>query len=120
MSGPSTRPGGAATASQGRSLFAELSEPFLERPGVTAGTMFHSPGLRTGGKFFAFVDTEDGLVVKVPRDRAVELVRAGTADVVTLGRRTLREWVTLPCPAPGPADAWRDALEEAYDYVASL
>lgn len=101
----------------GRSSFAALARTFLDRPGVSEGTMLHSPGLRVDGKFFAFVGTDDRLVVKVPRDRAVQLVDDGTAEVVTLGTRTLREWVSLDGHGPSGTETWRATLEEAYAYV---
>ena len=109
--------GGTGATSAGRPAFAAFARTFLDRPGVSEGTMLHSPGLRVDGRFFAFVGSDDRLVVKVPRDRAVELVADGTAEVVTLGTRTLREWVSLDGDGPSAAETWRATLEEAYAYV---
>ena len=60
---------------------------------VEIGTMFRSPGLRTGTKIFAF-----------------------------LGTRTLREWVEIPAHASPDTtlDTWTALATEALHYVRSL
>lgn len=102
-------------------LLAQVTAHLRSSPGVEQGRMLHSPGLKVHGSFFAFVGTEDELIVKLPRPRAVAAVADGVAEVVTLGTRTLKEWVAFPYPdaEKGPG-AWRDAVEEAHAYVASL
>lgn len=83
--------------------------------------MFGSLGLRTYGKIFAFVGAAGELVVKVPADRASELVADGEATRVRIGRNPAREWIGLPLQADGDGtDLWRDLLDEAYCYVSEL
>ncbi|MCC3270962.1 hypothetical protein MUG94_01780 [Arthrobacter gengyunqii] len=72
---------------------------------VTVGTMFRSPGLRTNGTIVAFLGHGDTLIVKLPRDRAATLIAAGAAEPVTMGRRTMGEWVVIP--AESDVDATR-------------
>ena len=83
------------------------------------GTMFRSPGLRTGNKIVAFLGHGGRLIVKLPRPRAAALFDDGTAEPVTMGTRTMREWVAIPA---GPdtettRDTWTVLAREALRYV---
>lgn len=92
------------------------SERALAGP-IAIGTMFRSPGL--GNKIVAFLGNHDRLIVKLPRDRAAALVNDGTAETVTMGSRTMREWVAIPAnPMPEKTrDTWTDLTGEAMRYV---
>lgn len=58
-------------------VFATVAQQMLDRhPVDERGRMLHSPGLRTGGKFYGFA-TADDLVVKLPAPRVAELIEAG-------------------------------------------
>lgn len=89
--------------------------------GVVLGTMFRSPGLRVGGKIFAFLGAEGELIVKLPRDRALELIDAGTAEAVVMGKRTMREWVTVADQGDEESTlgVWRPLAREAHRFVAN-
>ncbi|MCC9145600.1 MULTISPECIES: hypothetical protein [unclassified Arthrobacter] len=89
---------------------------------LTVGTMFRSPGLRTGTKIVAFLGSGDYLMVKLPQPRAAELIAAGAAEPVTMGRRTMREWIEVPAAADLEATAhrWTELTREALEYVRSL
>ncbi|MCQ1950421.1 hypothetical protein NNX28_10805 [Arthrobacter sp. zg-Y859] len=89
---------------------------------LTVGTMFRSPGLRTGSKIVAFLGSGDYLIVKLPKARAQELIAAGAAGPVTMGKRTMREWVEVPAAADPGATAlqWTALTREALEYVRSL
>ncbi len=86
---------------------------------VTVGTMFRSPGLRVDGTIVAFLGHGDTLIVKLPRDRAAGLVAAGTASPVTMGKRTMREWVEIPADASLDATraGWTRFAREALIHV---
>ncbi|MBO2455412.1 MmcQ/YjbR family DNA-binding protein [Actinomadura barringtoniae] len=103
-------------------LLDRISEDYKDEPEVMMGTMFRSPGLRVGGKIFAFLGFEGQLIVKLPRERAVELVGAGTAEEVVMGTRRMREWISFPCGDDRDATLvlWRDVAQEAFTYVDSL
>lgn len=79
--------------SQGQRALDALAVDFLHLPGVDRSTMFGSNGLLTYGKIFAFVGVTGELVVKVPADRASELVADGGATRVRIGRNPAREWI---------------------------
>lgn len=91
---------------------------------VAVGTMFHSPALRTGKKVVAFLGSQSGdsLILKLPRARAVALVAEGTAGPVTIGKRTMREWVEVPATSDAETTrtAWTAFAREALLYVRSI
>lgn len=103
-------------------LLERIAEDFDGDPDVDVGTMFRSPGLRVGGKVFAFLSHEGELIVKLPRDRATELVDEGTAEKVVMGKRTMREWIAIPARTDRVATLalWREAAREAHRYVDAL
>jgi hypothetical protein len=97
-----------------QAAFEALAADFLARPDVDAGTGFGgSPGVRVGGRIFAML-VRRRLVVKLPAARCQELSEAGRAVPLTIGKRTMREWVEL---TDGDPQTWRDAAAEAYAYV---
>ena len=105
-----------------RDLLERVAEDFDHEPDVVLGTMFRSPGLRVGSKIFAFLGSRGQLIVKLPNDRAGELVEAGIAERVVMGTRTMREWVAFPGGDDSAATLtrWREVAGEAYRYVNSL
>ncbi|MGR6919165.1 hypothetical protein ACU635_33375 [[Actinomadura] parvosata] len=105
-----------------RELLDEVAEDFSNDPDVALATMFRSPGLRAGGKIFAFLGHHGELIVKLPQDQARRLLDAGTADPVTMGTRTMREWVAFPAQQSDTATLalWRRVAHDAYRYVGSL
>ncbi|MEU4539835.1 hypothetical protein AB0G15_33800 [Streptosporangium sp. NPDC023825] len=105
-----------------RDLLRKVAEDFGDDPDVAMATMFRSPGLRTGGKIFAFLGRRGELIVKLPRDQARRLLDAGTAEHVTMGTRTMREWVAFPARDGDTATLalWRNMAHDAHRYVDSL
>ncbi|WP_433429156.1 hypothetical protein [Nonomuraea sp. CA-141351] len=99
-------------------LYDDLIMEHLARPEVSLGRMFHAEGLKVNGKVYAFFSkTKGGVVLKLPAARAGELVGEGTAEVMVMGARRMREWVALRVP---DEDVWRRLLTEAAAYVESL
>ena len=105
-----------------RDLLDEVAEDYAGEHDVVAGTMFRSPGLKVGGKIFAFLGFDGRLIVKLPAERANGLVAAGAAEKVVMGERTMREWISFPAAGDRAATVclWRDVTQEAYRYVDSL
>ncbi|UJW31035.1 hypothetical protein L3Q67_38555 [Saccharothrix sp. AJ9571] len=103
-------------------LLDRVAKDFTDDRDVAMGTMFRSPGLRVGGKIFAFLGHRGELIVKVPSDRVRELIATGRATQVVMGNRTMREWIELPALGDRTATLafWRDVAREAHQYVGSL
>jgi YjbR len=93
--------------------FDAIANELLGEPGVDEGTGFGSnPGLRVGGKIFAMV-VDGRLVVKLPAERVSALTEAGGAQAFVIGKRTMREWVSVE---PGAHD-WSGLSREALEFV---
>jgi hypothetical protein len=99
----------------GQAAFEAIAATLLPEPDVEEGTGFGTnPGLRVRGKIFAIL--HDGeLVLKLPADRCTELVEAGRGRAFEIGRRKMREWISL-----GEVDEqeWLRLAREARAYVA--
>jgi TfoX/Sxy family transcriptional regulator of competence genes len=78
--------------------------------------MFSSKSvLNVNGKIFAML-VNGNLVVKLPKQRVVELVAADMGEPFNPGHgRVMKEWIAVP---PGATD-WIALAKEAYGFVAS-
>ncbi len=103
------------TREAARAQLDEVATEFLQQPDVDWGRIFGSTGLRVRGKVFAVANHAGELMVKIPEQRADELVGDGTARRMAMRGREMREWVTMPVEAG--ADSWRDLVGEAYRYL---
>lgn len=74
------------------------------------GTMFRSPAISWRGNIVAFAGRRRRLIVKLTLGRAAELIDAGHAEPVVMGRRTMLEWVAIP--AQGAREAWLPSVAE--------
>ena len=94
--------------------FDRLVHDLLTEPGVETGTGFgKTAGLRVDGKIFVML-MGDGLVLKLPAERCAELRSTGWAESLRIGKREMREWVTVP--GDGPYD-WKQLADEALSFV---
>jgi len=104
-----------AAVARGDARLDALAGEFLAKPGVDWGRMFSTVGLRVRGKVFGLVNHGGRLMVKIPADRAGELVSQGAVERMVMNGRAMREWVEMPYEAG--EDAWRSLLTEAYTYL---
>ncbi|ADB53216.1 hypothetical protein [Conexibacter woesei] len=94
--------------------FAEVEEALLREPGTARGTGFGTnPGVTVDGKIAAML-VSGRLVVKLPADRCRELIDAGAAEPLQIGRRTMREWVTVDHSG---RPEWLPLAREALQFV---
>jgi len=98
-------------------MFDEVAGRLLsEDAQVEQGRILNAVGLKTAGKFFAFV-RKDELVVKLPAERVTEFVGAGTGRPFDAGRgRPMKEWVGLE---PADEAACAAYVAEARGFVAA-
>ena len=82
---------------------------------VDQGPMFSTVGWRSGGRVFAFVGHGGELILKLPERRVAELVASDAGSPMTLGTRTMREWVHVA----GDID-WAPLVVEAHAFVAGV
>jgi|SRR5919109_3128093 TfoX/Sxy family transcriptional regulator of competence genes len=94
--------------------FETVAREFSRDPMVKRGRMFSSENvLSVNGKIFAMLN-KDKFVVKLPENRAMELVKKGAATNWAPGtRRPMKEWVSI-----NPEKmSWTTIAREAYHYV---
>ena len=71
---------------------------------------------RVSGEFLGLVDFKgSGLVVKLPRDRVVELIDQGVGQPFAPAGRVFKEWVSIP---KRDRRRWRSLLKEGVAFVA--
>lgn len=93
--------------------FESVVTVFADSQDVKRGRMFSSENvLSVNGKIFAML-TKGKFVVKLPAERADELVKKGAAVNWGPGtRRVMKEWVTVESK-----ESWVDIAKEAYRFV---
>ena len=96
-------------------IFQGITDDLLKETDVTLAAMFGAPGLRSGGRVFAFL-WKHRLVVKLPEARVEQLVSGEGAERVDPGHgRVSREWVAVE---PGRKRIWPRLVREAREFVA--
>lgn len=97
-----------------RDEYDELCQTLVAEIGATQTQMMGMPSLKRNGKLFA--GFRDGaLIVRVGRDRAVELIDSGRAqgfDPSGTGR-SMKDWATIGVPT----DDWRALAVEAAQFT---
>jgi len=81
---------------------------------VGDGKGFGSGGLKVDGKLFALMSSRGQFVVKLPKQRVVELVAQGKGEQFDPGHgRLMREWIALH----EGSDHWLPLAREARRFV---
>lgn len=109
-----------AARDAGDNLLKEVAAALPAELGVSVGRMFNGTGLKVRGRFFAFVSNTGRLVVKLSEQDVQKLVSDDAGAFVTMGKRTMREWVSLPQPHDGDLSQWQRMLEAARTFVVAL
>ena len=106
----------------GLELLHEIAATLAARGPIEHSTMFGRPGLRTGKKIVMFLGADDRLMLKLPLARVNALVEEGVVERVTIGTRTMREWVEIPSQADADEtfESWMAFAAESFDYVRML
>lgn len=97
-------------------LFWQLVAELQKRDSrLTEGTIMNGRCVRVGKEFLALVDYKgSGLVVKLPRERVVELIDAGVGRPFAPAGKVFKEWLSVPTPDRA---LWRKLLRESLAFV---
>jgi hypothetical protein len=95
-----------------------LEEVFSMESMVTRRKMFGLPGFSTGGKFFACV-LEDGIALKLPKDRIAGLADPAISQFEA-GGRPMNGWVHIRRQSADEYLRDRPLFDESLAYVASI
>lgn len=87
--------------------------------GVTPTQHMGHTSFLVGKNVFAFTRA-DGVALKLPRDKAQALVAAGSAEFLTMGKRTMKEWIVVQHDNLKKFGKDRNLPIEAKEFVASL
>lgn len=79
-------------------IYSQVARCVLARhPGDEEGRMLSAPGLKTGGKVYAFAGSDGDAIVKLPAARVAELIGSGQGRPCSpRPGRPMREWVHVP------------------------
>ena len=93
-------------------------EKMLERvAGVLVARKMNSTNFTSKGKVFAFTKGKCEVVTKLPPDEVHKLLVSKKASPLVMGKRTMKEWVVVPCSLQRDCQRLLTHLEEAKTYV---
>lgn len=102
-------------------LVATMSKLLAGLPGVTEEKTSVHVTFCTGNKVFAFTrSTGGGVALKLPSERISTLLKRGDVRLLTMGKRTMKEWILLSHPQPSGYKKDLPLFKEAMAFVASL
>ncbi|HEY4279527.1 MAG TPA: TfoX/Sxy family protein [Conexibacter sp.] len=96
--------------------FEALAESLAGEPGVGRGRPFRGAALTVDEKIFAMIP-EGRLVLKLPHSRCAELADSGAGQPLSMGTRTMREWISID---PDCGEDWHALATEALAYVRTV
>lgn len=94
--------------------YATVEEQFLAREDVDLRRSLNGAGLAYDGRIFAFLDTDDALVVHIGATAVTAAVSAGDGERYALGSRAMRAWLKIEFDESDVA-RWERYIEQAYD-----
>jgi len=96
--------------------FWDAVAPFMAGDQLREGTIMGTKCARsTSGEFVAMpYHKGPGLVVKLPRERVVELIEGGTGQSFAPAKKVFKEWVLVDTHAE---EQWKQLLQESIDFV---
>jgi hypothetical protein len=79
----------------GDDLSTILAFMLADLPGVRVGKHIHNINFLIQEKVFAFIKGEEGVAMKLPRDKCQELIAHQQAIPLVMGKRVMKEWIVL-------------------------
>jgi hypothetical protein len=99
-------------------LIATLSSLLAPLPGVTEKQFPNHTSFFTGKNVFVFTSrTSNRVVLKLPKERIAALLQREDITLLTMGKRTMKEWIVIEHSKP--ADYKKDLalFQEAKAFV---
>lgn len=87
-------------------------------PGVTEEKTETHATFLIGDKIFAFTRNGGGMALKLPRERIAELVRQEDFKPLTMGKRTMKEWMLIDHRKTADYKKDLELFKEAMAFVA--
>jgi hypothetical protein len=94
-----------------------LAAMLAKMPRVVVGKKMNSMNFSIGKKVFGFTKG-DGVVLKLPPETVKRVVDTGTAALLVMGKRTMKEWVVIRHRNPNDFKKDLRLFKEAMVFVA--
>jgi hypothetical protein len=99
-------------------LIALLSSMLASLPGVTEKPFPTHISFFTGKNVFVFTSrTSNRVVLKLPKDRIATLLQQKDYEPLTMGKRTMKEWIVIEHAKPADYKKDLQLLKEAKAFV---
>jgi hypothetical protein len=99
-------------------LVAAISSLLSSLPGVTVKKTEIHATFFTGKKIFAFTRSSGpGMVLKLPKERIAVLLQREDIALLTMGKRTMKEWIVIEHPTPADYKKDLPLFKEAKSFV---
>jgi Family of unknown function (DUF5519) len=95
-----------------------LVSMLAEIPGVVVKRKLTSANFTVKKKVFAFT-TGGGVVLKLPPETIKRLLEAGTASMLVMGKRTMKEWIVIRLKNPSDAKRQLRLFKESMAFVSA-
>jgi hypothetical protein len=99
-------------------LITVLSSMLEGLPGVSVGRKVNHASFLVGKKVFAYTQ-EDGVVIKLPKEKIKELVDTKNASLLVMGQRVMKEWVVIKHKDPEAYKKDLELFKEAIAFVSA-
>lgn len=99
-------------------LATTLSSMLGSLPQVRVGRHINNTNFLVGEKVFAFMQG-NGVALKLPRQKALELVEKNYASPLVMGKRTMKEWVVIAYENPAESTKDLALFQESIAFVSA-
>lgn len=110
------KPAQALKPVAGRDPATMLSSMLGYLPGVSLKKHFHHTSFVVGGKVFAFT-RNDGVAMKLAKEKIEELVDRRVASHLVMGKRTMKEWMVIQHDDPSEYKKYLALFKESLAFV---
>ena len=101
-------------------LSETLTEMLEEFATIVVTKKIRSTNFTTRNKVFAFTKGKEAVVLKLPPDAIERILLSKKASLLIMGKRTMKEWVLVPCKSAHDCKKLLGFFKEGIVYVSSL